>query len=77
MNIFTVAFFGHRIIDNPFPVEQKLEKIIRELLHNKRRGCGVGRSNSRHLARTIVPASPIQSRRPCSAGQLAGAPWHQ
>lgn len=35
MNIFTVAFFGHRIIDNPFPVEQKLEKIIRELLHNK------------------------------------------
>ena len=47
------------------------------LVDNKRRGCGVGRSNSRHLARTIVPASPIQSRRPCSAGQLAGAPWHQ
>ena len=35
MNIFTVAFFGHRIIDNPFPVEQNLEKIIRELLHSK------------------------------------------
>lgn len=35
MNIFTVAFFGHRIIDNPFPVEQKLEKIIRELLISK------------------------------------------
>ena len=35
MNIFTVAFFGHRIIDNPFPVEQKLEKIIRELLNSK------------------------------------------
>ena len=47
------------------------------LVDNKRRGCGVGRNNSGHLARTIVPASPIQSRRPCSAGQLAGAPWHQ
>ena len=35
MNIFTVSFFGHRIIDNPFPVEQKLEKIIRELLNSK------------------------------------------
>ena len=32
---FYGCFFGHRIIDNPFPVEQKLEKIIRELLHNK------------------------------------------
>lgn len=35
MNIYTVAFFGHRMIDNPFPVEQKLEKIIRELLQSK------------------------------------------
>lgn len=35
MNIFTVAFFGHRIINNPFPVEQKLEKIIQELLISK------------------------------------------
>ena len=35
MNIFTVSFFGHRIIDNPFPLEQKLEDLIRELLHSK------------------------------------------
>ena len=35
MNIFTVAFFGHRIIVHPFQVEQKLEKIIRELLISK------------------------------------------
>ena len=35
MNIFTVSFFGHRIIEKPFPVEQKLEELIRELLHSK------------------------------------------
>ena len=35
MNIYTVSFFGHRIIDNPFPVEEKLENLIRELLHSK------------------------------------------
>ena len=35
MNIYTVSFFGHRIIDNPLPVEQKLENLIRELLHSK------------------------------------------
>ena len=35
MNIFTVSFFGHRIIDNPFPLEQKLEELIRELLRSK------------------------------------------
>ena len=35
MNIFTVSFFGHRIIDNPFPVEEKLESLIRELLNRK------------------------------------------
>lgn len=35
MNMFTVAFFGHRIIDDPFPVEQKLELLIRELLYRK------------------------------------------
>ena len=26
MNIFTVSFFGHRMIDNPFPVEEKTGK---------------------------------------------------
>ena len=35
MNIFTVSFFGHRIIDRPFPIEQQLEKLIRELLTEK------------------------------------------
>ena len=35
MNVFTVSFFGHRMIDNPFPVEEKLEILIRDLLHSK------------------------------------------
>ena len=35
MNVFTVSFFRHRIIDNPFPLEQKLEDLIRELLRSK------------------------------------------
>lgn len=35
MNIFTVSFFGHRIIDNSFLLEQKLEDLIRELLCSK------------------------------------------
>lgn len=32
MEIFTVAFFGHRYIDNPFRIEERLEKHIRRLL---------------------------------------------
>lgn len=32
MNIYTVAFFGHRYIDNPFKIEERLEKHIRKLL---------------------------------------------
>ena len=35
MNIFTVSFFGHRMIDRPFPIEQQLEKLIRKLLTEK------------------------------------------
>ena len=35
MNIFTVSFFGHRMIDRLFPIEQQLEKLIRELLAEK------------------------------------------
>ena len=35
MNTFTVSFFGHRTIDNPFPLEQKLEDLIRDLLCSK------------------------------------------
>ena len=32
MEIFTVAFFGHRYIDNPFRIEERLEDEIRRLL---------------------------------------------
>ena len=32
MEIYTVSLFGHRQIDDPFAVERKLEKIVRELL---------------------------------------------
>lgn len=35
MNTFTVSFFGHRQIDNPFLIEGKLEKLIREYLNSK------------------------------------------
>lgn len=35
MDTFTVAFFGHRYIDNFFVVESKLEEIVRVLLHSK------------------------------------------
>ncbi len=32
LDIFTVAFFGHRYIDNPFKIEEQLEEHIRKLL---------------------------------------------
>lgn len=35
MNLYTVSFFGHRCIDNVIAIEQRLEKIIRELLVTK------------------------------------------
>lgn len=35
MNIFTVSFFGHRQIADPFAVEIRLEEIIKELLLTK------------------------------------------
>lgn len=35
MNPYSVSFFGHRQIDNVFVIEQRLEKIIRELLITK------------------------------------------
>ena len=35
LDIFTVAFFGHRYIDNPFKIEEKLEEEIRRLLDEK------------------------------------------
>ena len=35
MDVYTVAFFGHRYIDNFFAVESKLEEIIRDMLCSK------------------------------------------
>ena len=35
MNIFTVSFFGHRIINNPCLIQAQLEKVIRDLLISK------------------------------------------
>lgn len=35
MNIYTVSFFGHRMIDRPFPIEQRIEKMIHKLLSEK------------------------------------------
>ena len=32
LNIYTVAFFGHRCIDNPFLIEERLEEQIYKLL---------------------------------------------
>ena len=35
LDIFTVAFFGHRYIDNPFKIDERLEEQIRRLLREK------------------------------------------
>lgn len=35
MNIFTVSFFGHRMIERPFLIEQRLESLIRQLINTK------------------------------------------
>ena len=35
MNIFTVSFFGHRIIEEPRVIEGRLERVIRKLLREK------------------------------------------
>ena len=35
LEIFTVTFFGHRYIDNPFKVEELLEEQIRKLINEK------------------------------------------
>ena len=35
METFTVSFFGHRHIDNPFPVDKALEELIGSLLRSK------------------------------------------
>ena len=35
LDIFTVVFFGHRYIDNPFKVEELLEEQIGKLINEK------------------------------------------
>ena len=35
LDIYTVAFFGHRYIDNPLNVEELLEEPIRKLINEK------------------------------------------
>lgn len=35
LKIFTVSFFGHRVINNPLQIEQRLEALLRELLIGK------------------------------------------
>lgn len=35
MDIFTVSFFGHRVIEDPLLIEQRLEMLIRKLLNEK------------------------------------------
>ena len=34
MDTYTVSFFGHRYIDNPFPIEKALEELIGSLLRS-------------------------------------------
>ena len=35
MSTYTVSFFGHRVIEDPLLIEQRLEKLIRKLLKEK------------------------------------------
>ena len=35
MSTFTVSFFGHRVIEDPLLIEQRLERLIRKLLKEK------------------------------------------
>ena len=35
MSTYTVSFFGHRVIEDPLRIEQRLEKLIRKLLKEK------------------------------------------
>ena len=32
MEVFTVSFFGHRVVEEPLHIERRLEKLIRKLL---------------------------------------------
>jgi len=44
MDVFTVSFFGHRIIENALEIENRLERLIRTLLreHEGRTVCARG-----------------------------------
>ena len=35
MSVYTVSFFGHRVIEDPLLIEQSLETLIRRLLKEK------------------------------------------
>lgn len=35
MNTFTVSFFGHRMLENPLKIEEKLEEMVSALLREK------------------------------------------
>ena len=35
MDQYTVSFFGHRVIEDPLLIEQRLETLIRRLLKEK------------------------------------------
>ena len=35
MNTYTVTFFGHRELSQPFLIEERLEPILRDLINNK------------------------------------------
>lgn len=35
MRVYTVSFFGHRVIEDPLQVEQRLDAIIRQLLRER------------------------------------------
>lgn len=35
MSTYTVSFFGHRVIEDPLLIEQRLERLIRKLLKEK------------------------------------------
>ena len=35
MRVYTVSFFGHRVIEDPLQVEQRLDSIIRQLLREQ------------------------------------------
>ncbi|MBR1765340.1 MAG: hypothetical protein IJ746_08110 [Ruminococcus sp.] len=35
MNIYTVSFFGHRELSDPFTVEDRLEQLLRQIIQTK------------------------------------------